>query len=264
MGTQSVVNNSSTNVTNNDIYGFVSNFTNTGIHDGFSAFQSDMWISGTTAVATGLQVSIYGAGGTIGDMVGVDLGKTHPWTGTPTNAYGIYIDSTTNRASGKNYAIYSTSTAPSYFKGNMQFNTLAGTGDRMVVASSAGVLGTQAIPSVPTLVSGTYLPTSTSTISYSLDTATYTRVGNNVHVRVSGSLTPAFLGHVYLKVSIPIAYPNFNGTKEIGVANFNYSQTLYLGGHVENYSSSQVILHFYAPDTNLYFFSAQFDYALKP
>ena len=127
-GVYSNLANSSTDVTNNDLYGFYSKLNNTGVFDGYAGLQIDATNTGTARILTGLQVDLFTAGGTTTELRGIDLGVTHHWTGTPTNSYGIYIDPSTNRGSSVNYAIYSGSIAPSYFAGNITGNSLIKSG----------------------------------------------------------------------------------------------------------------------------------------
>lgn len=123
MGIGSYVTNTSADVTNNDMYGYASTITNSGVADGASGFQLDAYNTGTLTDLHGLQIDLYTAGGTTGTVMGIDLGSAHNWTGTPTNSYGIYIDPSTNIGTNTNYSIYSGSLANSYFAGNVGIGT---------------------------------------------------------------------------------------------------------------------------------------------
>ncbi len=102
--------------------------------------------------------------------------------------------------------------------GAITASSLAGTGDRMVVANSSGVLSTQAIPSAGT--SGTYTPTLTydngDLSGATATTALYTRVGNIVTVTgaiygvgTSPSSGTGIRSFAYY-ISLPITQTNTN------------------------------------------------------
>ena len=142
-GSTSYISNTSTNPSNNDAYGYVNTLVNSGVIDGYSAFQTDIYnnTGGTITDVNGLQLSYYGdGGGTTTNVMGVNIGKAHAWTGTATNSYGIYIDPSTNIGTTISYAIYSGSLAPSYFAGNIagsQFVKSGGTSAQFLKADGS-------------------------------------------------------------------------------------------------------------------------------
>ena len=154
--------------------------------------------------------------------------------------------------------------------GAIKFNNLGGTGWRMVIASSDGTLGATTIPTIPTLASGVYTPTlynlaNLTTSSYS--TAYYSRVGDIVHVMISGDLTPTASGNVDLNFTLPIASTNVTQTT-VGVAsinaNYGYGTTINVAGYV--YFESEggtIVMHYKSPDANAAGYVIQFDYSIN-
>jgi len=146
------------------------------------------------------------------------------------------------------------------------FTGLAGTGDRMVVASSAGVLSTQTIPS-GTATSDTYEPTYTATTNIttcSVNKAVYIRVGNIVHVKIDGSINPTATGYCTLTLDVPI----YSGTtttnnSRVGIGNLIQNSNTYISGIVEMFgSTTDVTFGFHSDNTATCIYCVEFDYQL--
>ena len=95
-------------------------------------------VAGSVSSITGQYVRLYGTSPnfTATNLIGTDINLQSETSAT--NAYGLRIGDVSG-ASNTNYSIYTGI-------GDIRFGDLAGTGDRMVVANSNGVLETQAIP----------------------------------------------------------------------------------------------------------------------
>jgi len=210
VGVYSNVSNTSSDVTNNDTYGFYSNFHNSGVFDGYAGLQIDAYNTGTARIMTGLQVDFWTAGGITQELRGIDIGVTHPWTGTPTNAYGIYIDASTNIGTSINYAIYSGSTAPSSFAGIINttgLTILTGAGSGKVWTSDDLGVGSWVTPTGGA-TSGTYTPNAiniANTSAHWIESASYIRVGKIVHCQVDGTVVASSANtDTILAIDLPI------------------------------------------------------------
>lgn len=113
------VENTVTDDDNNDIYGVAGAIFNTGKADQAYSLQVKVDNSGVLNEVTGLQTYMYNTG-TVEQYIGLEIGKEHNFTGTATNAYAIYIDSSSSIGTTENYSIYNGSEADSYFAGNIK------------------------------------------------------------------------------------------------------------------------------------------------
>jgi len=141
VGLQSYALNNSINVACHNIYGFSTRAVNTGVTDAMTAVYIEAYnTGGTNGQLNLMQLNAYDLTGVV-DFTAIDIGRWHNFTGTPTNSYGIYLDASTNRGSGINYAIYSGSTAPSTFAGilgatQLQSTIAIGTAPLTVVSTT--------------------------------------------------------------------------------------------------------------------------------
>lgn len=125
LGLQAYVTNNSTDVACHDIYGFSSTAINNGAATAMSSLYGEVYNTGGGAISqiNVMQLNAYNLTG-VTDFTAIEIGRSHNFTGTPTNSYGIYLDASTNRGSGTNYAIYSGSTATSYFAGALKLSKM--------------------------------------------------------------------------------------------------------------------------------------------
>jgi len=142
-------------------------------------------------------------------------------------------------------------------------NSLAGTGDRMVQASSTGVLSATQV-----VTSGTYTPTLTNTTNLSASTlsyATYTRIGNVVHVNIGLGLTPTLSAtNTVLTVTLP--FTAVNGTQNYvgsGTVFGNLASNLFASGMVNVTSTTQATFTFYSTALTASSANFQFQYILN-
>jgi hypothetical protein len=140
---------------------------------------------------------------------------------------------------------------------------LAGTGDRIVQASSTGVLSATQV-----VTSGTYTPTLTNTTNLSassLSYATYTRIGNVVHVNIGLGLTPTLSAtNTVLTVTLP--FTAVNGTQNYvgsGTVFGNLASNLFASGMVDVTSTTQATFTFYSTALTSSSANFQFQYILN-
>lgn len=186
----------------------VANLSSTGAATFASSVATggDITINSTSAAALlNFQLS-----GTNHAYLGISSGSNNVINGSVLG--DIVVRSTTNKSilfsvdNGSSSAFTIAST------GALKASSLAGTGDRMVVANSIGVLSTQAIPSAGT--SSTYTPSlfaasnvSSVTAESGYELAYYSRVGNLVTVWGTINVTPTTANQLtqVLFTSLPVS-----------------------------------------------------------
>jgi hypothetical protein len=120
--------------------------------------------------------------------------------------------------------------------GAATFSSLAGTGDRLVQANSLGELS-----ATQTIASGTYTPTITdnlNTSSYTVQHASYTRIGNicTVYMRVSFTASSSVCG---INVTIPVGN-NFSNSNQATGSNGNGANGLVMYNSTASASTNQI------------------------
>jgi hypothetical protein len=120
--------------------------------------------------------------------------------------------------------------------GAATFSSLAGTGDRLVQANSSGELS-----ATQTIASGTYTPTITdnlNTSSYTVQHASYTRIGNicTVYMRVSFTASSSVCG---INVTIPVGN-NFSNSNQATGSNGNGANGLVMYNSTASASTNQI------------------------
>jgi hypothetical protein len=120
--------------------------------------------------------------------------------------------------------------------GAATFSSLAGTGDRLVQANSSGELS-----ATQTIASGTYTPTVTdnlNTSSYTVQHASYTRIGNicTVYMRVSFTASSSVCG---INVTIPVGN-NFSNSNQATGSNGNGANGLVMYNSTASASTNQI------------------------
>lgn len=156
-----------------------------------------------------------------------------------TNGSGVLIQAG-NTSSNYPLNVVDKTNTYNYFlvKGNGELlaSSLVGTGDRMVVANSSGVLSTQAIPSGGG-IDGTYSPTLTGVTnitSISAATGIYTKVDSTWHISIPISVTPSAVGTCQFTISIPSSMSIYQrgygvvigGSGEIGIIEYSTSTSV--------------------------------------
>lgn len=120
------------------------------------------------------------------------------------------------------------------------------------------------IPTKDTTSSGSYTPTLTNTYhvtTSSYSTAYYSRVGNMVHVMISGAITPSATGEVDLTFTLPIVTSNWT-QGIVGIAQI--MSTLPTCGNVSIDSESGNAFIFYkSAETYSATYVIQFDYSIN-
>jgi hypothetical protein len=235
------------------------------------AFQSIGGITtGATSYIKGNSISMVmsntGAGNfNTWQLLGGSSGTTYNWEFSKDNAVANSFEIAPSTAVG------GTSFASSVFR-------IKNTGDVTITGSTtsnsfikSGGTSTQALiadGSVQTLTSGIYTPTLTNTTNLSassLSYATYTRIGNVVHVNIGLGLTPTLSAtNTVLTVTLP--FTAVNGTQNYvgsGTVFGNLASNLFASGMVNVTSTTQATFTFYSTALTASSANFQFQYILN-